>query len=176
MTEKSHFNDITCSSAERKWTTWTALRVPGDPTHIIVKTNGSNAFYIDQLYMKLWRDGQILGENRLGSSGGKDGKGWCLSKDPNDIKKTLRNYASSCKPSLRFIVAGSSSNRAGTCFDLVQGKVAWNTKGSKTWGEQNLKNFCKGTKNPQKRVSCFNNLVQNAKLPWAAAAKACQKY
>lgn len=176
LAEKSHFNDITCSSKERRWTSWTAHQIPETLTHIIVKTNGSNAFYIDELNMKLWRSGQILGANLLGSSGGKDGKGWCLSKDPNDIKKSLRNYASSCKSSLRFNVAGTSANRAGTCYDLVQGKLAWNTKGSKQWGQQNLKSFCKGTKNPQKRVSCFNNLVQNGKLPWAAAAKACQKY
>jgi hypothetical protein len=176
VAEDKHFNDISCSNAEHRWSKWKALRLAQRPSHIVVTTNGSNAFYIDQINMKFYKDGQITGPNLLGSAGADNGKGWCLSKDRNDINGTFKKYASSCQTSIRFNTAGNSGDRERTCFDLVQGKVAWNTKGSKLWGVDNLKNFCKGTQNPQKRVSCFDNLVQRGKLSWQIASNSCQKF
>ena len=46
------------------------------------------------------------------------------------------------------------------CFDMVQGKVAWDKAGnSKTWIESNVRALCKGTTNPAATVACFKNIV-----------------
>ncbi len=176
MLDSAHQGDITCSNVNHKWTHWFGHKLPQTPTHIVVKTNGSNAFYIDQIELKLHDDGRILGQNLLMSSGADNGKGWCLSNDPNDIKNTLRKYADRCVSSVRFDVGGRTGNREKTCYDMVQGKIAWNTKGSKGWSPDNVKLLCKGVQNPQNRVNCFNKLVQTAKLPWKTAIGQCQKY
>ncbi|AFY74117.1 hypothetical protein Syn7502_02099 [Synechococcus sp. PCC 7502] len=41
------------------------------------------------------------------------------------------------------------------CYNDVQGKVAWNQKGTRTWGEDNARNLCKGVVQRAKRISCF---------------------
>ncbi len=40
------------------------------------------------------------------------------------------------------------------CFSDIQGKVAWNQAGSKTWDEGRLKTLCNGTSNPKATAYC----------------------
>lgn len=57
------------------------------------------------------------------------------------------------------------------CFDQVQGKVAWNTAGDKTWGEPNLRALCKGTQNPARTIACFK--AKMPQLGWKTATAQC---
>ncbi len=50
---------------------------PRNITHVVVKTNGSDGFYIDELY--LYKGGDLKQHH-----GRDDGSGWCLSTDPSD--------------------------------------------------------------------------------------------
>lgn len=58
------------------------------------------------------------------------------------------------------------------CYNDVQGKVAWNQTGSKTWGEANLRNLCKGVVQRAKRISCFENGIL-AHNNWSKAINDC---
>lgn len=41
------------------------------------------------------------------------------------------------------------------CFNLVQGKVAWNHSGNNQWSPNNIKRLCEGTDKASEPVSCF---------------------
>jgi hypothetical protein len=47
------------------------------------------------------------------------------------------------------------------CYDMVQGKVAWNASGNVKWAEQNARSLCKGTTNPKKTVQCFHAMISD---------------
>jgi hypothetical protein len=71
----------------------------GSPiTGIVVTTNGSDAFYIDEL--------RIYKEDVLVNHHGRDnGSGWCVSTDPADAQGTWRNNISgSCRAQQAFSV------------------------------------------------------------------------
>ncbi len=59
-----------------------------------------------------------------------------------------------------------------SCYNMVQGKVAWNTAGSTTWNEGNARNLCKGTTNASATVSCFRSKI-SAGVVWDKAIAAC---
>lgn len=59
------------------------------------------------------------------------------------------------------------------CFKMVQGKVAYNQKGSKEWSPGNVKDLCKGTKNPRATVGCFQQGIA-AHNSWKRATKDCE--
>jgi hypothetical protein len=59
-----------------------------------------------------------------------------------------------------------------SCFNMVQGKVAWNTAGTTTWQEGNIRNLCKGTINPSATVSCFKSKIASGQ-DWSQATAAC---
>jgi len=54
-------------------------------------------------------------------------------------------------------VANSDPERA--CFDLVQGKVAWNQSGSKSWSPNNINRLCAGTVKAAEPVNCFKYVM-----------------
>ncbi len=57
------------------------------------------------------------------------------------------------------------------CFNRVQNKVAYDTAGSKTWNESNIKNLCKGTTNPSATIACFSSKMPQ--LGWSKASQEC---
>jgi hypothetical protein len=59
------------------------------------------------------------------------------------------------------------------CMTAVQGKVAWNQAGNKTWSEANLRNLCQGTTNPSATISCFQNEIRSHN-DWNRAITACK--
>ncbi len=59
------------------------------------------------------------------------------------------------------------------CFDAVQGKVAWNQRGDKTWDVGNLRALCSGTTNPSATISCFQNEIRSHN-DWSRALTACK--
>ena len=59
------------------------------------------------------------------------------------------------------------------CYDLVQGKVAWNASGNVKWAEQNARSLCKGTTNPKKTVQCFHASIVDGQT-WQQGVAACR--
>lgn len=57
------------------------------------------------------------------------------------------------------------------CFTQVQGKVAYNTAGNRTWNENNIKNLCQGTTNPSATIACFSSKMPQ--IGWAKASQEC---
>jgi hypothetical protein len=55
---------------------------------------------------------------------------------------------------------------------MVQGKVAWNTTGTTTWNEANIRSLCKGTTNASATVSCFKSKIASGQN-WSQATAAC---
>lgn len=47
------------------------------------------------------------------------------------------------------------------CHNLVQGKVAYDKAGNKTWSEGNVRRLCKNTTSPVRTVDCFNLRIAN---------------
>lgn len=60
------------------------------------------------------------------------------------------------------------------CFDMVQGKVAWDKAGSTSWQEGNLRSLCAGTTNPQGTIDCFKTKIA-AGITYGPAIQACSK-
>ncbi len=68
-------------------------------SHVIVKTDGGDAFYIDEISLK-------IGGDEVKHYGRDNGNGWCLSTDPNDANGSWKNYISGtggkCISSIKF--------------------------------------------------------------------------
>ena len=76
-------------------------------TGVNVTTNGSDGFIIDKI--ELYKNGELI--NRYGSN---NGKGWCLSTDPNDAYTAWKGTTENgCKAS-QFFGYSSSSQTTGT--------------------------------------------------------------
>jgi hypothetical protein len=66
------------------------------------------------------------------------------------------------------------------CFDLVQGKIAWNYSGSTTWAPNNVQNLCKGTSDADQPPRCFQRVMHGGinngagtQWIWQNASKLC---
>lgn len=75
------------------------------------------------------------------------------------------------------VVAGLSGNAAATdeeniCRNAVQGKVAWDTAGSKNWNPENVKNLCRGTADHEATIACFSGKISEGQ-GWKAAIDGC---
>lgn len=82
-------------------------------------------------------------------------------------------------PKIGTTTTTSNSNTSNTniaqneqnCFNQVQGKVAYDTAGNKTWNENNIKNLCRGTTNPSATIACFSSKMPQ--MGWAKASQEC---
>jgi len=57
------------------------------------------------------------------------------------------------------VIAKPLPSAEKTCFDLVQGKIAWDYKGTRQWSPANVQRLCKGTTNPSQPPACFNRVM-----------------
>jgi hypothetical protein len=48
-----------------------------------------------------------------------------------------------------------------SCFDAVQGKVAWDRQGTKIWELANLRSLCRNTISVESTVACFAKEIRN---------------
>ncbi len=75
------------------------------------------------------------------------------------------------------VAVNSSSNNSGNleqqCFNAVQGKVAYNQAGNKSWSPSNVQKLCKGTTNPANTIACFKREIQNHNN-WSRGVEACK--
>jgi len=59
------------------------------------------------------------------------------------------------------------------CFNMVQGKIAWNKKGTRTWNSDNIKTLCSGTTDPSALIACFQVSIQKHD-DWNRAISDCK--
>ncbi len=59
------------------------------------------------------------------------------------------------------------------CMSAVQGKVAYDQAGNKTWNDGNLRNLCQGTTNPTATIACFQAQIQTHN-DWQRGLTACK--
>lgn len=45
------------------------------------------------------------------------------------------------------------------CFDLVQGQIAWDYTGNRTWDPNNIQNLCRGTSDASQPPQCFQRVM-----------------
>jgi hypothetical protein len=74
---------------------FTILNAASPVTHFIIKTDGDDAFFIDEI--RLFEGGrEVIRE------GADNGRGWCLSTDPTDNSGAWANSTSACRTQFRF--------------------------------------------------------------------------
>jgi hypothetical protein len=56
------------------------------------------------------------------------------------------------------------------CLDLVQGQIAWNYEGNRTWSPTNVQNLCRGTDNPRQPGQCFHRAMHGG-INWGGGTK-----
>lgn len=59
------------------------------------------------------------------------------------------------------------------CAESIRGKVAWNRAGNTEWAEENIKNLCQGTTNPNATIACFRAEIQRNDN-WPEAISTCK--
>lgn len=74
---------------------------------IVLKTNGNDAFFIDQII--LFKDGEILQKH-----GKEGGMGWCLSTDVNDSNGGWRNHLEDKCEATRVFLMNNVNNEANS--------------------------------------------------------------
>ena len=81
------------------WETHTtiSLETREDITHVIIKTNGDDGFFIDKV--RLYKGGKMKKQH-----GAENGNGWCLSTDAGDSTGSWKGKVAgnTCKPQYRF--------------------------------------------------------------------------
>jgi hypothetical protein len=70
--------------------------------------------------------------------------------------------------------AGGGSSSEQTCFDAVQGKVAWNRAGSTGWVDSNVRKLCAGTTDPAATIACFEEEIRKHDN-WSKAIETCAR-
>ncbi|MCW2305756.1 hypothetical protein [Rhodobium gokarnense] len=70
-----------------------------NPTHFIMRTSGKDGFFMDEVE---YHDEENKG-NRV-DFGASNGKGYCLSKDSGDAKRSWKKYVDGCYPALKFVL------------------------------------------------------------------------
>ena len=66
------------------------------------------------------------------------------------------------------------------CYNAVQGRIAWNYEGNKSWSPNNVKNLCRGTTNPSQPAQCFQRVMHGGinygggtRWQWENASNLC---
>ncbi len=59
------------------------------------------------------------------------------------------------------------------CYDMVQGKVSWDQRGSTRWNDANVRRLCEGAADPSARILCFQGKIASG-LTWDKAIAQCQ--
>jgi hypothetical protein len=56
------------------------------------------------------------------------------------------------------------------CFGLVQGQIAWNYQGSKSWAANNIQDLCRGTSNFRQPPRCFERVMHGG-INWGGGTQ-----
>lgn len=117
--------------------------------------------------------------NQAGSTGWSVANAERLCKGTTDIEATIACFS-------RGIEEHNSWRRAITectyvkpakleedCFELVQGRVAWDQDGAKNWNSTNVTALCADTPNPLATIACFSRGIQTHD-DWQLAINECK--
>ena len=67
-------------------------------------------------------------------------------------------------------VAFAQATPAAACQDSVQGRVAWDYSGNKTWSQANLKRLCRGATQPLEPGRCFRRVMHGG-ISWGGSTR-----
>ncbi len=91
----------------------------------------------------------------------------------NGTKRDLYEIVSSSRKASSYTPARILVDHEQECFNRVQGKVAYNRAGAKSWHPQNVRNLCKATTNPSRTINCFENGT-HTHGDWRKTIRDCQ--
>ncbi len=67
-------------------------------------------------------------------------------------------------------VAFAQSTPVAVCMDRVQGRVAWDYEGRKTWSRDNLNRLCRGATKPLEPGRCFRRVMHGG-ISWGGSTR-----
>jgi len=94
--------------------------------------------------------------------------GWRRGIDACKVNPTVARATTAANTS-----TSPTANLEKQCFDAVQGKVAYDKTGNKSWGASNVQKLCKGTTNVAATIACFKQEVQ-VHNSWSRGVEACK--
>ncbi len=68
-----------------------------------------------------------------------------------------------------FAPEASAASRA--CAEAVQGKIAWDYKGSKRWKRTSIRRLCKGAMHSTQPARCFKRVMHSGKVNWGGGTR-----
>jgi hypothetical protein len=106
----------------------------------------------------LWMANTSIGDNSLSSY---------------QVIVSVRPVATPSPRPVQTPTGGNPISPEQACINAVQGRVAWDTAGNRTWGENNLRALCRGTINPSATISCFQTRMPQ--VGWQQAIQDCSR-
>ena len=76
-----------------------------------------------------------------------------------NVKPKIGKLAVPMNPKIARSAVKVYPNPEKVCYDQVQGKIAWEYKGSKRWAKGNLQRLCRGTSNGNQPAKCFDRVM-----------------
>ncbi len=107
----------------------------------------------------------------LRTIGTKDLKDYLVHGENRVVITLVDNCSWNTLKSAEVTLTGAISE-ADVCARAVQGKVAWNQSGSKTWNPVNVEKLCRGTTDANATIECFESQIA-AGTGWRQAIKNC---
>jgi hypothetical protein len=92
-----------------------------------------------------------------------------LCAGTNDADGTIACFQSKISQGIAWPEAIRACNES-RCFNLVQGRVAWNYQGSRAWSDINVLNLCRGASNPTQPGQCFNRAMHGG-INWGGGTQ-----
>ncbi len=74
------------------------------------------------------------------------------------------------QPSLVLSPHSMQLQTRATCASFLQGKIAWNYQGNKSWSTSNLNRLCKGTVSSPQPAQCFQRVMHGG-INWGGGTK-----
>ncbi len=69
-----------------------------------------------------------------------------------------------------FTCEAGGASAASACAAALQGKIAWNYEGSKSWNPTNIAQLCRGAENSLEPARCFNRVMHGG-ISWGGGTK-----
>jgi len=115
----------------------------------VISTNGTDAFKIDELYLRTSDSGP---DSVIAHWGKEGGKGYCLSTDPGDATRSWKGTVDGCHKEITFVVSGCDYDLDDDdgCQDVWHTKIAPGYQLSTPYG---LKSYTTGSGTAWKNVN-----------------------
>lgn len=69
------------------------------------------------------------------------------------------------------LLAPQAAAASGACAKAVDGKIAWNYKGSKRWRATRVRNLCEGAASSTQPARCFERVMHSGKVNWGGGTR-----